>query len=764
VLLPAVQHQHQAPDSTGTGATGQRGGGHGSILSGGWAPSARLSVRHGKIGLMSEEEIPESTAAEVEPAPPEAREEHREISEQVEEARWRYYVLDAPTISDAEFDRKMRRLEELEGSWPDLRTPDSPTQKVGGAVSTEFTAVEHLERMMSLDNAFSTEELEAWAARLVREEVKDADFLCELKVDGLAISLLYEDGRLVRAATRGDGRTGEDVTPNVKTIDNVPHRLRADDEHPVPGRLEVRGEVFLPVEAFEKLNESMVEQGKAPFANPRNAAAGSLRQKDPRVSAARPLAMVCHGIGARDGFEPSRQSESYAVLKAWGLPISDRVKVVPDLTGVEDYIGYYGEHRHDVEHEIDGVVVKVDQVALQRRLGSTSRAPRWAIAYKYPPEEVNTKLLDIRVNVGRTGRVTPYGVMRPVKVAGSTVEMATLHNASEVRRKGVLIGDTVVLRKAGDVIPEIVGPVVDLRDGSEREFVMPTHCPECGTELRPEKEGDADIRCPNHRSCPAQLRERVFHVAGRGAFDIEVLGYEAAIALLEAGVIEDEGDLFRLTEADLRRVPMFTRAPKKGEGDEPVLSANGTRLLANLAEAKHRPLWRVLVGLSIRHVGPTAARALATEFRSLDAIEAASTEDLAAVEGVGLTIAESVKAWFGVDWHRDVIRKWRVAGVSLADEVDESVPRTLEGLTVVVTGSLTEFSRDEAKEAIITRGGKAASSVSKKTDFVVVGDSPGSKYDKALALKVPVLDENGFRVLLADGPDTARGVAEIGAE
>jgi DNA ligase (NAD+) len=689
------------------------------------------------------------------PETPDPRQEHRELSEQVEDARWRYYVKDAPTLSDAEFDSRMRRLDELEQQWPELRTPDSPTQKVGGAVSTEFTAVDHLEPMMSLDNAFSSEELEAWAARLVREEATGADFLCELKVDGLAINLLYEDGRLVRGATRGDGRTGEDVTPNVRTIDNIPRRLKASDDFPVPARLEVRGEVFLPVVAFEKLNESMVEAGRAPFANPRNAAAGSLRQKDPRVTATRPLAMVCHGIGARDGFEPTRQSEAYTALAAWGLPVSERVKVVPDMAAVEDYIAYYGEHRHDVEHEIDGVVVKVDQVTLQRRLGSTSRAPRWAIAYKYPPEEVNTELLDIRVNVGRTGRVTPYGVMRPVKVAGSTVEMATLHNASEVRRKGVLIGDTVVLRKAGDVIPEIVGPVVDLRDGTEREFVMPTHCPECGTELRHEKEGDADIRCPNSRSCPAQLRERVFHVAGRGAFDIEVLGYEAAVALLDAGVIGDEGDVFTLTEADLLRVPMFTRAAKKGEGDQPVLSANGRRLLANLAEARDRPLWRVLVGLSIRHVGPTAARALATEFGSMDAIEAASLEDLARTEGVGMTIAEAVKDWFAVEWHHEVVRKWRAAGVTMADAVDESTPRTLEGMSIVVTGSLVGFSRDQAKEAILARGGKAASSVSKKTDFVVVGDSPGSKYDKAVSLKVPVLDEDGFVVLLSDGPEAA---------
>jgi len=707
--------------------------------------------------------VPKSTrGAEVSAATPKAREEHLQAAEQVEDARWRYYVKDAPTMSDADFDKLMRRLEKLEQRYPDLRTPDSPTQKVGGAVSTEFTPVDHLEQMMSLDNAFSAEELAAWKARLDREEITGADFLCELKVDGLAINLLYESGRLKRAATRGDGRTGEDVTQNVRTIDNVPSRLTGSDEYPVPTRVEVRGEVFLPVVAFEKLNASMVEAGKPPFSNPRNAAAGSLRQKDPRVTATRPLAMVCHGLGAREGFEPKRQSEAYAALAAWGLPVSERARVVPDLDAVDEFIGYYDEHRHDVEHEIDGVVVKVDQVSLQRRLGSTSRAPRWAIAFKYPPEEVNTKLLDISVNVGRTGRVTPYGVMEPIRVSGSTVEMATLHNASEVRRKGVLIGDTVVLRKAGDVIPEIVGPVVDLRTGDEREFEMPTRCPECDTVLAYEKEGDADIRCPNTRSCPAQLRERIYHVAGRGAFDIEVLGYEAAVGLLAAGVVEDEGDVFALTEADLLRVPMFTRAPKKGEGDAPVLSANGARLLANLDDAKSRPLWRVLVALSIRHVGPTAARALAAEFGSIDRIVDASLDELANAEGVGMTIAESVTAWFAVDWHGEVVRKWRDAGVSMADEVDGSTPRTLAGMSIVVTGSLEDFSRDQAKEAILARGGKASSSVSKKTDFVVVGESPGSKHDKAVALAVPVLDEAGFKVLLDDGPDDARELAQTG--
>ena len=698
-------------------------------------------------------------------APPEAREEHRELVEIVEEARWRYYVLDDPTLSDAEFDQKMRRLEELEELYPELRTPDSPTQKVGGAVSTEFTPVEHLEPMMSLDNAFTFEELEAWKARLAREGVEDPALLCELKVDGLAVSLLYEEGRLVRAATRGDGRTGEDVTPNVRTIDNVPHRLTGTDDYPVPKLVEVRGEVFLPVEAFERLNESMADAGKPMFANPRNAAAGSLRQKDPRVTATRALAMVCHGLGAREGFTPKSQSESYVALKAWGLPISERTKVLPDLEAVKDYIAYYGEHRHDVEHEIDGVVIKVDDVSLQRRLGSTSRAPRWAIAYKYPPEEVNAKLLSIEVNTGRTGRVTPFGVMEPTRVAGSTVERATLHNAHEVKRKDVRPGDTVILRKAGDVIPEIVGPVLALRPEGLPEWVMPTECPSCGTKLVQEKEGDKDLRCPNHRTCPAQLLDRVFHMAGRGAFDIEGLGAEAAYALLNAGVIVDEGDVFDLDEEKLLKVPLFTRAPKKGEGDGPVLNANGRRLLDNLDKAKDVPLWRVLVGLSIRHVGPTAARALATQFGSMQAIREADEEALAAAEGVGPTIAASVRQWFDgpdAEWHNAIVDKWAAAGVTMEDKRDESTPRTLEGMSIVVTGSLEEFSRDQAKEAILARGGKAASSVSKKTDFVVVGDSPGSKADKAAQLKVPILDEDGFRVLLSDGPDAARTVARVG--
>ena len=525
----------------------------------------------------------------------------------------------------------------------------------------------------------------------------------------------------------------------------------------MPRLVEVRGEVYFPVSSFEELNAGLVAAGKAPFANPRNTAAGSLRQKDPRVTASRDLRMIVHGIGAREGFDVVRQSQAYEVLAAWGLPVSGRTRVLGTIEEVCDYVQRWGEQRHAVEHEIDGVVVKVDEVDVQRRLGSTSRAPRWAIAYKYPPEEVTTRLLDIRVDVGRTGRVTPWGLMEPVQVAGSTVERATLHNQHEVERKGVLVGDTVVLRKAGDVIPEILGPVVDLRDGSERPFVMPTHCPSCGTALRPEKEGDKDIRCPNSKECPAQLRERLYSLAGRGAFDIEALGAEGVNALLDAGVLTNEATLFSLTAQDVAQVPLFTRAARKTDPqdavvDGRVLSANGQKLVDNLQQAKAQPLWRVLVALSIRHVGPTAARALAAELGSMEAIRAASTEELAAVEGVGPVIAESVKEWFDVDWHREIVQRWAADGVRMADERDESVERTLEGLTVVVTGSLEGFSRDESKEAIVSRGGKASGSVSKKTDYVVVGANAGSKAAKAEELGVPVLDEEGFVRLLAEGP------------
>ncbi|MCW2684114.1 MAG: ligA2, partial [Blastococcus sp.] len=643
--------------------------------------------------------------------PGDARTRHRDLSEELDRYAFAYYVRDEPLVSDGQYDELMSELKAIEAAHPALVTPDSPSQKVNGGFTATFSPVQHLERMQSLDNAFSSDELSAWAARVERDGAAGAGYLCELKVDGVAVDLVYEQGRLVRAATRGDGTTGEDVTANVRTMHDVPQQLTGDD---VPELLEVRGEIYFPIAGFADVNAGMVEQGKAPFANPRNAAAGSLRQKDAKVTASRPLRLVVHGLGARRGFEAERQSEAYARLADLGLPVSDRFQVVDDLEGVWAYIERYREQRHSVEHEIDGVVVKVDQVALQRRLGSTSRAPRWAIAFKYPPEEATTTLLDIRVNVGRTGRVTPFAYMEPVKVAGSTVQLATLHNASEVKRKGVKIGDTVVIRKAGDVIPEVLGPVAAARDGSEVDFVMPTNCPECGTELRPEKEGDADIRCPNSRSCPAQLRERVFHVAGRGAFDIENLGYEAAIALLQSRLLQDEGDIFFLDEEQLRRAPFFTK--KNG-----VLSANGAKLLTNLQTRKDVPLWRVLVALSIRHVGPTAAQALARDFRSMDRIMAATEEELAAADGVGPTIATAVRDWFTVDWHRDVVEKWRQAGVRMADVGEDAPPGPLTGVTVVVTGSLRDYSRDEATAAIQERGGKVTGSVSKKTGFVVVG-------------------------------------------
>jgi len=681
--------------------------------------------------------------------PTEARARHAELSEQINEADYRYYILDSPTISDIDYDTKMRELRALEESYPELRTPDSPTQQVHGAISSLFAPVEHLERLLSLDNVFSEPDLGGWADRAVRLGGA-GPYLCELKIDGLAIDLVYRNGTLAKAATRGDGRTGEDVTANIKTIRSIPHRLAGAG---YPEVLEVRGEVFLPVKAFEKLNESLLDAGKAAFANPRNSAAGSLRQKDPKVTASRPLDAILHGIGHVEGLEqpPDTQSGWYERLREWGLPVSTLYKVVPDIDGARDYIRCYAEHRHDPPYEIDGVVVKVDQVALQRQLGSTSRAPRWAIAYKYPPEEVTTRLLDIRVNVGRTGRVTPFAVMEPVKVSGSTVDRATLHNAHEVVRKGVLIGDMVILRKAGDVIPEVVGPVADLRSGDEREFAFPTHCPECGTALARE-EDEADWRCPNARSCPAQLRERLFHMAGRGAFDIEVLGYEAVTALLDSGLVADEGDLFGLTDEKLAHSAFFT--VKQG-----TLSANSVKLLANLSDAKNRPLWRTLVALSIRHVGPTAARALADEFGSLDAIERASQEQLAAVDGVGPTIAASVAAWFTVDWHRAIVARWREAGVRLAEEnfdPSRAAARTLAGVTVVITGTLPGLSRDEAGEAVRAAGGKVSSSVSKKTDFVVAGENAGAKYDKAVELGVPILDEPALLRLLAEGPAAVR--------
>jgi len=727
-------------------------------------------------------------AAASEPAPPRARHRHADLAVEITEHNHRYHVLDAPVISDAQYDALMRELREIEDRYPELRTPDSPTQKVGDVISTDFAAVEHLERLLSLDNAFSPEELDAWAARVERlaDSGQVGPYLCELKIDGLAVALVYRDGRLVRAATRGDGMTGEDVTHNIRTISAAPARLAGAGW---PEVLEVRAEVYLPVTAFGELNERQAAAGKPLYVNPRNTAAGSLRQKDPRVTATRPLSMIVHGLavpgsGSADSgmpgpddeavpsSVPSTQSGWYELLREWGLPVSDAYRVVSGLDAVRGYIDYYAEHRHDPPYEIDGVVVKLDRLEVQRQLGATSRAPRWAIAYKYPPEEVTTRLLDIRVNVGRTGRVTPQAVMEPVKVSGSTVDRATLHNADELARKGVLIGDMVVLRKAGDVIPEVVGPVAELRSGSERAFEFPARCPACATPLVREctESGKAgvDWRCRNARSCPAQLRERLFHLAGRGALDIEVLGYEAVMALLDCGLVTDEGDVFSLTADELSGCAFFVNA--RGG-----LTVNAVKLLRNLDEARQRPLWRILVALSIRHVGPTAARALAAAFGSVDAIAAASPEQLVEVEDIGPTIAASLRDWFTVDWHGAIVDKWRAAGVEMGTAQPRPGgeragggrvtgaspgPGPLAGVTVVITGTLSGRTRDEAADEVTSQGGRVAGSVSKKTDFVVAGATPGAKYERALALGIPVLDEEGFGMLLDRGPDAARESAD----
>ena len=664
------------------------------------------------------------------------------LGEELRDHQFRYYVLDKPIISDAEFDAKLKELEALENKYPQYRSAESPTQIVGGGFATGFEARDHISKMTSLDNVFGFDELATWFDRIDKANVTNS-WLCEVKVDGLAINLLYRDSKLVQALTRGNGVTGEDVTLNIKTISVIPHELVGKN---IPSLLEVRGEVFFPLKAFNDFNEEIQESGKAAFANPRNAAAGSLRQKDPRVTASRPLSMVVHGIGAIEGASFTSQSQAYELLKSWGLPTSTRYKVVQTRKEVEEFINFYQTNRHDVEHEIDGVVIKINEIDIQNQLGYTSRAPKWAIAFKYPPVEVTTKLLDIKVSVGRTGRVTPFAYMEPVVVAGSTVSNATLHNQEEVLRKGILIGDTVIIRKAGDVIPEVLGPVVEMRDGSERAFVMPTKCPDCGTKLKAISVGDVDIRCPNTQSCPAQLRERLFYSGSRAALDIDVLGFEAATALLESGLITDEGDLFDLTSDQLATSEFFTK--KDG-----ALGANAEKLLIALDGAKSRPLWRVLVALSIRHVGPTAAQSLAKSFGSVAAITQASLEQLAAVDGVGEIIAQSVIEWFDIDWHQAIIRKWSEAGVAMVETFVNTNPQTLAGLTLVVTGSLESFTRDGVDEAITLHGGKSSGSVSKKTNYVVVGDSPGSKAAKAEELGVRVLNEAQFKQLLAHGPD-----------
>jgi DNA ligase (NAD+) len=661
-----------------------------------------------------------------------------ELINEIRDHQFKYYVLDQPTITDTEFDDLLRQLQKLEDKNPELRESDSPSLHVGGGFSTQFEQRDHIEKMMSLDNVFDLEELATWFDR-VEKEISSPMYLCEVKVDGLAINLTYQDGQLVRALTRGNGVTGEDVTLNVKTIKNLPNNLKGEK---IPSLIEVRGEVFFPIAAFNELNDSLEEAGKQLFANPRNGAAGSLRQKDPRVTASRPLSVVVHGVGAKEGITFDSQSGAYGELKKLGLPTSDRFEVCGTRSEVEKFIQHYADHRHDVEHEIDGVVIKVDSLSQQQQLGFTSRAPKWAIAYKYPPEEVTTKLLDIKVSVGRTGRVTPFAFMEPVKVAGSTVTNATLHNAEEIVRKGVLIGDTVVIRKAGDVIPEVLGPVIDKRTGQEKAFVMPTQCPECGSDLRAITQGDVDIRCPNTQSCPAQLRERIYYIGSRAALDIDVLGYEAAVALLDAKIITDESDLFDLTADKLATSEFFTK--KDG-----TPGANVEKLLAALDEAKTRPLWRTLVALSIRHVGPTAAQGLSSALGSIDAISKASATELAEVDGVGQIIADSIVEWFSVDWHRAIIAKWDAAGVRMINEPTQVLPQTLAGLTFVVTGGLESFTRDGISETITAHGGKPASAVSKKTDYVLVGSDPGSKLAKAQELGVPIIDEAKFKELLA---------------
>lgn len=691
----------------------------------------------------------------------EARHRHRELCELIDDHRYRYYVLDEPVVADADYDQLEKEIREIESAFPELITADSPTQKVGGDIKTDFAKVQHQNRMLSLDNVFSVEEFIEWSERTKKDLGFEPAWLCELKIDGLAVNLTYENGKLIRAATRGDGRTGEDVTNNVRSIHGIPDRLTRSGAVPA-GVIEIRGEVFFPNAEFEKLNAELVAAGKPPFANPRNAAAGSLRQKDPRVTASRPLRMKVHGIGSHAGFDFKTQSDAYELLASWGLPTSHEFKVLENTQAVVEFIEYYGKHRHDVEHDIDGIVIKVDDLDAQTQLAETARAPRWAIAFKYPPEEVNTQLLDIRVGVGRTGRITPYADLKPVKVAGSVVSSATLHNQEEVIRKGVLIGDTIVLRKAGDVIPEILGPVVALRNGTERPFIMPTNCPSCGAELAAAKSGDVDIRCPNSQFCKEQIIERISFIGSRAVLDIDSLGEKTARALIEDEIIRDESELFDLTVDDLMKSSAFTKNAKVAKGEAPRLELhkNAEKLLEGLEKAKSAALWRLINALSIRHVGPVAAQALANQFKSLDAIRAADLEAIAELDGVGPEISVALKQWFETDWHVQIVDRWAAAGVQFVDvPKGEELPQTLAGLTVVITGSLPGYTRDGAKEAVTDRGGKAASSVSKTTDFVVIGENAGSKAAKAEELKRPILDAAGFEVLLSQGPAAAAEIA-----
>lgn len=697
-----------------------------------------------------------------------------ELVEQIEEHRKHYYLKDKPLISDSKYDELFKELVELEQKYPQLQTADSPTLSVGGTKAEGFEPIEHLNRMYSLDNVFDDDELKAWRNRVEKEFDTEPEYLGELKIDGLAVNLVYRNGKLVSMATRGDGRVGEDVTFNSEFITALPRSLSKS----APELLEVRGEIYFTLKDFDQLNNEVMALGKSPFANPRNAAAGSLRQRidrrdeeivkaanNPKTSPAKLnslkadlaqaqrilglLKVTVHGIGSVIGVDLKSQSSAYALLRDCGLPVSKYFEVGIDPNA---FIRYWQQHRHDVEHEIDGVVIKVDSFEKQKKLGETSRAPRWAIAYKYPPEVVTTKLLDIKVSVGRTGRITPFAQMVPVKVAGSMVEMATLHNQEEVIRKGILIGDTVFLRKAGDVIPEIMGPVIEQRTGNEKVFKMPTNCPSCGSKISAEKSGDVDLRCPNAQTCPDQITERLFYIGSRAALDIEGLGYKAAAALFAEQVLSSEAELFDLTANKLEKTNFFTKSSSTGT----QLNSAGEKLLSQLEIAKQRPLWRILVALSIRHVGPTAAQALAAEFNSLEKIATASITDLAQVEGVGETIAESIVDWFNEPWRAQVVKKWQRSGVVMETQIESKKTDELADLIVVITGSLPGFTRESAAEAVTSRGGKVASSVSKKTHFVVVGENPGSKYEKALELDIPILDAAGFAQLLSGGPEAAR--------
>lgn len=670
----------------------------------------------------------------------------QELADEVRLHRERYYYGD-PTISDAEFDALVAELRTLEEDQPELVTGPSPLTEVAPAppTSSPFRNVDHRERMLSLDNVFDGAQLEAWLERTPAET-----YLTELKIDGASINLLYVNGELELALTRGDGTTGEDITHNAKTLSDIPEKLHGTEDFPVPDLVEIRGEVFITVEDFANMNAQRQAEGLKMFANPRNAAAGAMRQKNAADTAKRPLRLICHGIGAREGFTPASQHEAYQAIAAWGLPVSPYTKQVHSAKDVVEQVTYWGEHRHDAAHEMDGVVIKVDSLSDQLEYGTTSRAPRWAIAYKYPPEEAVTTLRNIRIGIGRTGRATPYAVMEPKYVAGSTVTMATLHNPTEAHRKGVMLGDRIMIRKAGEVIPEVLGPVEDERSGKERPFIYSSICPECGTALAPSKEGDADWRCPNTRSCPGQLHTRLTYLSGRGAFDIDALGERAAYDLISSGVLPDESGLFDLTEEDLKRTVAYST---KAGG----LNKSGQTLLEKLEAAKQVDLWRVIVALSIRHAGPTAAKALAAHYHSIPAIREASVAEMSTIEGVGEIIAQSIADWFTVDWHRNIVDTWAAAGVRMEEEVPEQSEEDLakaallEGLTIVVTGTLENFDRDGAKEAIESRGGKAAGSVSKKTSYLVAGEKAGSKLTKAEDLGVPVLNEQQFMELLENG-------------